>query len=75
MLLLPGRTDRRFVLRLLTNTALVRHDRAMPDHAEPVVASVGLAKRFGTTEALAGLDLTMSHRRVLAVLGPTSWAS
>ena len=30
----------------------------------------GLVKRFGTTQALAGLDLTMERGQVLALLGP-----
>jgi ABC-2 type transport system ATP-binding protein len=37
---------------------------------ETTVEAVGLEKRFGTTEALAGFDLTMGRGRVLAVLGP-----
>ncbi|MEB0303353.1 ATP-binding cassette domain-containing protein, partial [Mucilaginibacter sp. 5C4] len=30
----------------------------------------GLTKRFGTTQALAGIDLTVEPGRVLGVLGP-----
>ena len=30
----------------------------------------GLTKRFGSTQALAGIDLTVEPGRVLGVLGP-----
>jgi ABC-2 type transport system ATP-binding protein len=38
--------------------------------AEPVLAVRGLVKRFGTTTALAGLDLSLNRGTVLALLGP-----
>ena len=38
--------------------------------AEPAVAVRGLTKRYGTTTALAGLDLTARRGAVTAVLGP-----
>jgi heme exporter protein A len=37
---------------------------------EPVVAAIGLAKRFGPIVALAGVDLAVPAGAVLAVLGP-----
>src|SRR5918993_420576 len=36
----------------------------------PVIEAVGLAKRFGKVEALAGLDLVARSGEVTAVLGP-----
>ena len=36
----------------------------------PSIEAVGLTKRFGKTEALAGLDLVAEPGQVLAVLGP-----
>ncbi|MEJ7766041.1 MAG: ATP-binding cassette domain-containing protein [Acidimicrobiales bacterium] len=42
----------------------------MDARPETTVEAVALEKRFGTTEALAGFDLTMARGRVLAVLGP-----
>ncbi|MEA2686668.1 MAG: type transport system ATP-binding protein [Actinomycetota bacterium] len=36
----------------------------------PIVEAHGLTKRFKTTEALAGLDLTAERGKVTAVLGP-----
>jgi hypothetical protein len=38
--------------------------------AEPIIEAVGLAKRFGKVEALAGLDLIAHGGQVTAVLGP-----
>jgi ABC-2 type transport system ATP-binding protein len=37
---------------------------------EPVIEAVGLTKRFGKVEALAGLDLAARSGEVTAVLGP-----
>jgi ABC-2 type transport system ATP-binding protein len=36
----------------------------------PAVEAVGLVKRFGSTEALRGVDLTVERATVLGVLGP-----
>ncbi len=36
----------------------------------PIVEALGLTKRFGTTQALAGLDLVAERGQVTAVLGP-----
>jgi ABC-2 type transport system ATP-binding protein len=36
----------------------------------PIVEAHGLTKRFGRTQALAGLDLVAKHGRVVALLGP-----
>jgi ABC-2 type transport system ATP-binding protein len=36
----------------------------------PIVEALGLTKRFGTVEALAGLDLTAESGHVTALLGP-----
>ena len=36
----------------------------------PVIEAIGLTKRFGDVEALAGLDLVAQSGRVVAVLGP-----
>jgi ribose transport system ATP-binding protein len=41
-----------------------------PSAAEPLVRIRGLAKRFGGTLALAGVDLDIHAGRVLALLGP-----
>jgi ABC-2 type transport system ATP-binding protein len=38
--------------------------------AQPVIAAVGLRKRFGAVQALAGIDLQASAGTVLALLGP-----
>jgi ABC-2 type transport system ATP-binding protein len=37
---------------------------------EPIVVADGLVKRFGTVEALAGLDLVVPSGQVVAILGP-----
>ena len=47
----------------------------MPDQPAPVpdrtaVAVVGLVKRYGTHEAVSGLDLTADHGEITALLGP-----
>jgi oleandomycin transport system ATP-binding protein len=34
------------------------------------IEAIGLTKRFGSTQALAGIDLTVEEGRVLGVLGP-----
>ena len=36
----------------------------------PILEARGLTKRFKTTEALAGLDLTAERGQVTAILGP-----
>src|SRR5947209_13020884 len=36
----------------------------------PILEARGLTKRFGQTQALAGLDLVVSPGRVVALLGP-----
>jgi hypothetical protein len=40
----------------------------------PILEARGLTKRFGRTQALAGLDLVASPGRVVALLGPTARA-
>jgi ABC-2 type transport system ATP-binding protein len=44
--------------------------RGRPVSAQPAIAAVGLRKRFGSVEALAGVDLEASAGTVLALLGP-----
>ncbi|MFC4048855.1 ATP-binding cassette domain-containing protein [Actinomadura syzygii] len=36
----------------------------------PVLEAAGLAKRYGSVEALAGLDLVAESGQVVALLGP-----
>src|SRR6478735_8683210 len=38
--------------------------------ASPIIEARGLTKRFGTTQALAGVDLEASPGAVLGILGP-----
>jgi ABC-2 type transport system ATP-binding protein len=38
--------------------------------SEPVITAVGLAKRFGTVEALRELDLEVERGEVFGYLGP-----
>ena len=45
------------------------HLTRAPD-AQPAVLAEGLVKRFGATEALRGVDLTVERATVLGVLGP-----
>src|SRR5262249_47614076 len=53
-------TDPRLLLLLLEERTPVT----------PIVEARGLTKRFGRTQALAGLDLVASPGRVVALLGP-----
>jgi ABC-2 type transport system ATP-binding protein len=47
------------------------HHRGMTySDAAPIIEARGLAKRFGSVDALAGLDLVAESGRVVAVLGP-----
>lgn len=39
--------------------------------AEPIIVATDLRKNFGPTEALRGIDLTVSKGEVLAVMGPS----
>ncbi|MGC1283416.1 MAG: ATP-binding cassette domain-containing protein, partial [Streptosporangiaceae bacterium] len=41
-----------------------------PGSTAPAVEAAGLAKRFGTTRALAGLDLIVPAGTVYGLLGP-----
>ncbi|MDQ3896807.1 MAG: ATP-binding cassette domain-containing protein, partial [Actinomycetota bacterium] len=45
-------------------------DRRPRGHMAPILEARGLTKKFKTTEALAGLDLTAERGRVTAILGP-----
>src|ERR1700730_5328351 len=47
------------------STQLTRSAESMP-----AVQADGLVKRFGATEALRGIDLTVERATVLGVLGP-----
>lgn len=42
-----------------------------PSVGHPLIQAVGLHKRFGTTEALRGVDLEVTRGEVLAVMGPS----
>ena len=39
-------------------------------HAEPVVSVRGLVKRYGSQEAVAGVDLDVRRGEIFAFLGP-----
>ncbi len=39
-------------------------------HAEPVISVRGLVKRYGSHEAVAGIDLDVRHGEIFAFLGP-----
>jgi ABC-2 type transport system ATP-binding protein len=41
-----------------------------PAHAEPAISMRGLVKRYGTHDAVAGIDLDVRHGEVFAFLGP-----
>src|SRR5262245_64671857 len=51
------------------DTALVT--RAAADQPSPVLEARGLAKRFGQTEALRGVDVAVSRGEILPVMGPS----
>jgi putative ABC transport system ATP-binding protein len=42
-----------------------------PDAAAVVLEAVGLRKRFGSTEALRGIDVRIASGEILAVMGPS----
>ncbi len=39
--------------------------------ADPIISATGLTKSFGPTQALRGIDLTVTRGEVLAVMGPS----
>src|SRR5690242_6242040 len=41
-----------------------------PAPAEPVISARGLVKRYGSHEAVAGIDLEVRHGEIFAFLGP-----
>jgi len=45
--------------------------RGAPDPADVVLEAVGLRKRFGSTEALRGIDVRIASGEILAVMGPS----
>jgi putative ABC transport system ATP-binding protein len=45
--------------------------RLAPVESRPILAARGLAKRFGQTEALRGVDVAVSRGEILAVMGPS----
>ena len=44
--------------------------RSTPLAATPVIAVEGLARRFGTTQALAGVDFSVSRGELFGIVGP-----
>ena len=44
---------------------------AVPPPGDPVLVATGLVKRFGLTEALRGVDLTVNRGEILAIMGPS----
>ena len=44
---------------------------ARHESGEPVLVATGLVKRFGMTEALRGVDLTVNRGEILAIMGPS----
>ena len=48
----------------------LRDGPADPDGQEPAILAEGLAKRFGTTRALDGVDLAVRRGSICALLGP-----
>ncbi len=38
---------------------------------QPVVRAVDVHKQYGTTEVLRGVSFAVSHREVLAIIGPS----
>ena len=52
------------------STALQAIRTPGPDQQEPAILAEGLAKRFGTTLALEGVDLAVRRGSVCALLGP-----
>ena len=52
---------------------LIAPDRlpAIPVSPDPVLVATGLVKRFGLTEALRGVDLTVNRGEILAIMGPS----
>lgn len=43
----------------------------MESARRPLLVAQGLRKRFGTTEALRGVDLRLTEREIVAVMGPS----
>jgi ABC-2 type transport system ATP-binding protein len=43
---------------------------AVPARSEPVVSVRGLVKRYGSREAVAGIDLEVRRGEIFAFLGP-----
>jgi putative ABC transport system ATP-binding protein len=57
------------VLRAEPDTALVT--AAVVANPPPILEATGLAKRFGQTEALRGVNVAVSRGEILAVMGPS----
>ena len=44
--------------------------QALPGGDDPAIEAQGLVKRFGSTTAVAGVDLTVARGTVYGLLGP-----
>lgn len=51
------------------DTAALERERVVPEAGEPVIAGLGLAKRFGHVQALVDASVTVHHGEVVALLG------
>ena len=59
------------VLRADPEPATVPATAAIAAIPRPILQATGLAKRFGQTEALRGVDVEVSRGEILAVMGPS----
>jgi len=53
------------------DSGTIGRDRSPAAPAPVVISAAGLVKRFGQTEALRGIDFSLTRGEIVAVMGPS----
>jgi ABC-2 type transport system ATP-binding protein len=68
--MLAGKTGLRSEMDSISGARSAGQATGAPAHAEPVISVRGLVKRYGSHEAVGGIDLQVRRGEIFAFLGP-----